>query len=114
MILAHTDAYLGKKLAMKAGTAGGLQYHVEKEETFHLFEGRAEVETTTCDGELVKYPMEEGETYHVPPGAIHRVTAITDCILFEWSTPVFDDRVRVEEDFGETIDGGLPTTKERV
>src|SRR5688572_15579986 len=34
ILIAQGDGYIGKKLLMKAGKAGGLQYHREKEETF--------------------------------------------------------------------------------
>jgi hypothetical protein len=46
----------------------------------------------------------------VPAGAPHRVRAMTDCTFYEWSTPVFNDRVRVELEYGEPEAGGLPTT----
>jgi mannose-6-phosphate isomerase len=108
--VAQTANYLGKVLRMKAGTKGGLQYHVEKEETFYLFEGSAIVRAD-WDGKIVEVPMGAGESYHVPPGAVHQVEAVTNCIFFEASTPHLDDRVRVEEKYGLPADGGLPTTR---
>lgn len=110
ILIAHTPEYIGKLLLMKAGAAGGLQYHVEKKETFYLFEGEAVVDYDD-GGVLNRLPMFAGMSVHVPPGAPHRVTAITDCTFFEVSTPVFDDRVRVEADYGEPEVGGLPTTR---
>lgn len=109
IIVAHTPAYLGKVLKMKAGTKGGLQYHREKMETFYLHEGEALVRCDT-DGRLTFRPMLPGMICHVPPGAVHQVSAVTDCVFFETSTPHFDDRVRVEEKYGLPEDGGLPTT----
>ena len=61
------------------------------------------------DGRLLRIEMHPGESFHVPPGAVHRFTAITDCIGFEASTPQFEDRVRVEAEYGEPDVGGLPT-----
>lgn len=110
IIVAHAKGYLGKVLKMKAGTKGGLQYHVEKEETFYLYEGQALVRTDIA-GAIETFVMLPGQSYHVPPGAVHQVEAMTDCVFFEASSVHFDDRVRVEADYGLPEDGGLPTTR---
>jgi mannose-6-phosphate isomerase-like protein (cupin superfamily) len=109
ILIAHTDAYIGKILLMKAGTAGGLQYHKTKIETFFLDEGQAFVDYD-ANGTLTTISMSPGMIVHVPAGAPHRVRAVSDCKFFEVSTPVFNDRVRVEADYGEPEGGGLPTT----
>lgn len=111
LLIAHTPTYIGKVLRMRAGTAGGLQLHVEKVETFHLAEGLAWVDYDDGDGKLTRMLMMEGMSVHVPAGAPHRVTAIEECLFFEVSTPHFDDRVRVEAEYGEPETGGLPTTR---
>jgi quercetin dioxygenase-like cupin family protein len=41
--------------------------------------------------------MLPGESYHVPPGAVHQVIALEDSILVEASNPVFEDRVIVKK-----------------
>lgn len=109
-LLIETPDYIGKALFMRAGTAGGLQYHRKKIETFLLTDGQAVVDYDDGTGVLVSRDLEKGDVVHVPAGAPHRVRAITDCLFFEWSTPVFNDRVRVEADYGEPEAGGLPTT----
>ena len=111
IVVARTDAYLGKILNMRAGKAGGLQAHTKKIETFFLFSGSAYVDTDMGDGKLTRIVMSAGMSVHVPVGAAHRVTAITDCTFFECSTPVFNDRVRLEAEYGEPDTGGLPTTR---
>ena len=108
--IAETEHYLGKILKMRQGTKGGLQLHVEKDETFHLVSGRAIVRFDSGNG-LVARQMGAGQSYHVPPGAVHQVEAITDCVFFEASTPHYDDRVRMEAQYGLKADGGLPTTR---
>ena len=110
-IVAETPTYLGKVLRMTAGTAGGLQYHVEKDETFHLVSGRAIVRSDDGHGQLAVVLMLPGQSYHIPPGAAHQVEALDDCVLFEASTPHYDDRVRVEERYGLVAEGGLRTTR---
>ena len=116
LFIAETPHYLGKLLKMGAGTQGGLQYHVEKDETFYLLSGQALVECETIRnsaGELAltTIPMSTGESYHIPPGAVHRVTAVTDCVFVEASTPHYEDRVHVERLYGLPETGGLPTTR---
>jgi mannose-6-phosphate isomerase-like protein (cupin superfamily) len=109
-LIAQGDGYIGKRLDMKAGTAGGLQYHVEKEESFLLVEGKALVDFNGADGTLHQIDLRPGEMVYVPKGAVHRVTALTDCTFYEWSNDVFNDRVRVEAEYGLPESGGLPTT----
>jgi mannose-6-phosphate isomerase-like protein (cupin superfamily) len=96
LLVAHTPLYTGKVLYMRAGATGPLQFHERKDETFHLFSGEALVQYYDEDGTNNYVQMMPGESYHVPPGAVHRVEALTDCILFEASNAVFDDRVKVE------------------
>ena len=98
LLVAHTPSYTGKVLKMRRGEAGPLQYHEQKDETMHLFDGMAEL-TLERDGRLVKEYLSAGMSFHVPPGTVHRVKALTPCVFFEASTAVFDDRVDVSERF---------------
>lgn len=109
-LIIETPHYIGKRLDMKAGTAGGLQYHRAKIESFLLVSGSAIVEAENGHGHLGAIPLTVGDMVHVPAGAPHRVTAVSDCVFYEWSTPVFNDRVRCEAEYGEPDTGGLPTT----
>ena len=52
------------------------------------------------DGQLVSRDLEHGASVHVPPGTIHRMTAIDDCDVLEVSTPELDDVVRIEDRYG--------------
>ncbi len=110
LIVANTPHYLGKVLKMRAKTKGGLQKHVEKDETFYLFSGEAIVRTD-WKGDIATYRMSAGQSCHVPPGSVHQVEAVTDCVFFEASTPHFNDRIRCEADYGLPEVGGLPTTR---
>lgn len=92
-LVADTPLYIGKVLRMRAGASGPLQSHRQKDETFYLFEGEALVTWRDPHGALIANSMVAGESYHVPPGAVHKVTAVTACVFFEASTPHVDDRV---------------------
>lgn len=96
---AITDRYVGKVLHVNAGHALSLQYHNRKEETILLWAGRLLYEIQ--EGEkLVKHDLRPGDRMHVPPGTVHRMTAIEDCDIFEVSTPDLDDVVRLEDRYG--------------
>lgn len=96
---AVTDRYVGKVLHIDAGYALSLQYHVKKEETILLWHGKLLFEITR-DGVPTRVEMAPGDRVHVPPGTIHRMTAIEDCDIFEVSTPELDDVVRLEDRYG--------------
>ena len=110
LLVIDTPQYIGKLLMMRAGTAGGLQAHVEKDEASYLHSGEAWVYTDTGDGVLKRFFWSAGTAIHIPPGAVHKVEAVTDCVIFEASTPHFNDRVRLEAQYGRTDTAGLPTT----
>lgn len=113
ILVAHVQGcYTGKVLLIKAGAKGGLQKHHLKNETAYLFSGRMKVRFDVGDGVLQERVLEAGESVHIPPGAVHQEEAIEDCVVFETSTPHFNDRERVEEKYGLPVPvGGLPSTR---
>ena len=96
---ARTDRYVGKVLHVKAGHALSLQYHNKKDETMYLYSGRMVLETEQ-EGQLVKWEMTPGDSVHITPKTVHRITAIDDCDVLEVSTPELDDVVRLEDRYG--------------
>ena len=112
ILVAHSRGrYTGKILMYHAGAKGGLQYHRAKDETSYLFSGEMIILYDKGDGKLTEIRATPGTSIYIPPGSVHQEEAVTDCIIFETGTPIFDDRVRVEEHYGLTMDGGLPTTE---
>ena len=98
---AKTDRYVGKLIHIQAGHALSLQYHNQKDETIYLHSGRLLFEIKEGE-ELVKREMKPGEAVHGTPKTVHRMTAITDCDVFEASTPELHDVVRLEDRYGRT------------
>ncbi len=98
---AKTERYVGKVIHINAGHALSLQYHNLKDETIYLASGRMLFEIKEGD-ELVKREMQPGEAVHVTPKTVHRMTAVTDCDVFEVSTPELHDVVRLEDRYGRT------------
>ena len=115
ILLVHSEGnFTMKKLLIKKGFSGGLQYHRKKDEAAYIISGILLVTYENEAGELVKKELKEGNWLHFPKGSIHQETAISDVEIIEVSTPHFNDRVRVEEEFGLNPNDfqGLPTTKE--
>jgi mannose-6-phosphate isomerase-like protein (cupin superfamily) len=96
---AKTNKYVGKLIYVNAGEALSLQYHNVKDETIFLRSGRMLFEIAE-NGTRVTREMQVGESVHITPGTLHRMTAIDDCEIFEVSTPELDDVVRVEDRYG--------------
>ena len=105
---AKTDKYVGKLIHVNAGHALSLQYHNQKDETIFLWSGRLLFEIgpageSGAEGQaLVKREMKVGESVHITPRTVHRMTAIDDCDIFEVSTPELHDVVRLEDRYGRT------------
>jgi len=104
---AKTERYVGKLIHVNAGHALSLQYHNQKDETIFLWSGRMMFEIAaeplkegTSREALTKREMKPGEAVHIVPRTVHRMTAITDCDIFEVSTPELHDVVRLEDRYG--------------
>ena len=96
---ARTDRYVGKVIHVNKGHALSLQYHNVKDETIHLWSGRLLFEIQ--EGEkLVAREMRPGESVHITPKTVHRMTALEDSDILEASTPELDDVVRIEDRYG--------------
>jgi mannose-6-phosphate isomerase-like protein (cupin superfamily) len=94
-----TERFAGKVLFIEAGRQLSLQYHERKEEAFLVHEGSLELVLGRGAEQRVER-LEAGASWHITPGTVHRFRAVTDCTLFEVSTPELDDVVRVEDDYG--------------
>lgn len=99
-IFASTSRYVGKILFISAGQALSLQYHERKEETLRVLDGDLDLQAGPSAEQLQSFVLGPGDVFHVSPGLLHRMTAITDCRLLEVSTADLDDVVRLEDRYG--------------
>ena len=90
--------YTAKILEIKAGKRLSLQYHDQKLETLCLFSGEANIIWGKDQASLLTEKMVENQGYTITPGTVHRFEAITDCQLFEASTPETGTTYRLEDD----------------
>jgi len=99
LIWAHTDRYVGKVLAIRAGHRLSLQYHRAKDESIYVVRGRMVLHLADEDGTVRQHEMGPGDHRRVPVGRLHRFEAVEDVEVIEVSTPELDDVVRVEDDY---------------
>lgn len=97
-----TDRYVGKVIEVRAGHRLSLQYHHMKLESLYCTSGRGKAQLGDQNVDV-----RQGWTATIPPGMLHRVTATTDLVLHEVSTPEVNDLVRVADDYGRAV-GGRP------
>ena len=106
MIFAAIEGkYVGKIISVTAGHSLSLQYHLEKEETISVLSGQALIRHGPLGGELTEQAFGPGDTIHLPPGTVHRVTAVSDVTFAEASTagPGWrEDVVRLEDAYGRS------------
>jgi mannose-6-phosphate isomerase len=101
LIWALTDRYCGKLLHLRAGEQLSLQFHNVKDESWLIWEGRAELELARAGDPVTKRELVgPGTAFHFEPGTVHRLRAVEDTTVFEVSTPELDDVVRLEDRYG--------------
>ena len=101
-IFALTKDYVGKVLFIKAGEQLSLQYHEEKEETVYVSSGSMEFTLENKKGEMEKKILTKGMHAHIYPRRKHRMKGISDCWIFEVSTPHLEDVIRLEDSYGRS------------
>ncbi len=98
---AHTERYVGKLLFIRAGHQLSLQYHEVKDEVIYVQEGEMDFLVDEQDGQgLRTLRMGPGAGFHIRPGTVHRMIAVTDVLVLEASSPEVDDVVRLEDAYG--------------
>lgn len=109
---ARTDRYAGKVLFIRAGSQLSLQYHDAKDEAFYVQSGTLDLVLGRLeDRQVVR--LEAGGSRRIVPGTVHRFRAVTDCLLFEVSTPELEDVVRLEDDYGREGTSDAPSPSPR-
>ena len=99
-IWAETSSYVGKVLVIDSGHRLSRQYHNLKEETFRVIKGVLILEIGQGE-ELQTHLLYEGDSFHCPPGTIHRMICGSEpnVQVAEVSTNHLDDIVRLEDDY---------------
>jgi mannose-6-phosphate isomerase-like protein (cupin superfamily) len=88
-----------KVLHINKGHRFSLQYHDTKEEVLTLVEGECYIYLGESEDSVKKTKMEKGKGYLVKKNIVHRCEGITDCDIYESSTPEVGTTVRLEDDY---------------
>ena len=91
--------YTGKIMHIQAGKRQSLQVHDQKEETHYLASGKGGVIIEDSSGELQTIEFESGKGYTTRKGQKHRLFAVTDCDIWEVSTPETGTTYRLDDDY---------------
>jgi mannose-6-phosphate isomerase len=98
-----------KKLFIKAGSKGGLQYHRKRIEAGYIVSGKMVIRIGK-ENNIEERTLNAGDHFIFEQGVVHQEEALEDTIIIECSTPWINDRVRVEELYGIEKSEGLQST----
>ena len=99
LIIENNEMYCGKLLIFKKGCRFSMHYHLLKDETWYVNEGKflyrwIDTETAKINGVSLK----EGDVVRQRVGQPHQLVAVTGGVIFEVSTQHFDeDSYRVQK-----------------
>ena len=112
--------YALKEILFKSKFKSSLQFHEFKEETTYIQKGQgilhyypqvinvkdwksgqySDDEINSILTNLNKVELHPGMVYHIKPGTIHQVEAISDITIIEASTVELDDVIRINDEWG--------------
>ena len=96
--IANNRDYCGKLLYIVKGKKCSWHYHILKDETFYIQSGKL-ILTYGDDDDIEianKTVLRKGDHFHIYRGLRHRMYALEDTELFEFSTQHFDeDSIRI-------------------
>lgn len=97
IIFENNELYCGKLLVFKKGAKFSMHYHMIKDETWYVQEGKfiyRWIDTETA--EVVQEILVVGDSVRQRPGQPHQLEALTDGTVYEVSTTHYDsDSYRV-------------------
>lgn len=98
--IVNRDDYCGKLLFMNKGKKLSWHYHEKKTETFYINKGNVVLYYGYSDDIkcAIIQELSAGDIFHVPTGLRHRLLALEDSEIMEFSTHHEDeDSIRVEK-----------------
>ena len=92
LIIENNEMYCGKLLKFNMGCKFSMHYHLLKDETWYVQEGKfiykwIDTETAEVNEEI----LYEGDVVRQRVGQPHQLKALTDGVVFEVSTQHFDE-----------------------
>jgi mannose-6-phosphate isomerase-like protein (cupin superfamily) len=93
------SSYTAKILYLTSGHSLSLQYHDQKTETLILAQGEATITLGPDLNHLQTQTLNQLQGYTITPNTIHQIKAISDCIIFEASTPEVGTTYRLQDPY---------------
>ena len=91
--------FAGKKLIVRAGSSGSLEYHVHKTEAYYIHSGSVKIGLRIGRAENKSVVLKEGDVFIIKPGTMHcRIGTNEDCTFIEISTKDDDGDSNLVED----------------
>ena len=84
----NTDKYCGKLLKFRKGAKFSDHYHINKDETWYVLEGKLELHYyDLSNADKLNTILNPGSVVHIPPNTPHQLIAQEDSVVIEVSTP---------------------------
>lgn len=84
----NTDKYCGKLLKFNKGATFSDHFHIIKDETWYVLEGKLELRHyDLANADKLTTIIKRGDTVRVPPNNPHQLHALEPSIVIEVSTP---------------------------
>jgi mannose-6-phosphate isomerase-like protein (cupin superfamily) len=98
--IVNNEKYCGKLLRIVKGKKLSWHFHKIKDEVMYVQSGSIRIhygyDENISKSKIVD--LNAGDSFHIPTGLIHRITAHEDSDIFEFSTQHFDeDSYRIEK-----------------
>lgn len=97
--ITNNDLYCGKILKFNKGAEFSMHYHIQKEETWAVMEGKLTLKYyDLSNAEEKEVELNEGDTVHLRPCIPHKLIALEDSKIFEVSTRHYEyDSYRIQK-----------------
>ena len=91
--IVNKPVYCGKLLYFREGKMCSWHYHKLKDETFYVGSGRIQLLYGESDNinECKSVILKKGDSFHIYPGLRHRMIALEETDLYEFSTEHFEE-----------------------
>ncbi len=87
IVIENNEMYCGKVLVFKKGCRFSMHYHMNKDETWYVEEGKFIYRWIDTEiGKQNEDKLSEGDVVRQRPGQPHQIIALTDGRIFEVST----------------------------
>lgn len=84
----NTDKYCGKLLKFSKGAMFSDHYHINKDETWYVLEGKLELRYyDLSNADRLVTELKPGSVVHIPPNTPHQLVAHEASVVVEVSTP---------------------------